>query len=119
MKVGRPQRIAGVVVLVLLGAVGFLPLFGGPGYEQAVASGVVVPVAAAIATALDVSASELEPLECVGRGLATGFGLALVAYATALVHGLRAGMCDLAGGSLLFGLTAGLGAPLKYPKNGS
>jgi hypothetical protein len=112
VTVRRPQRVAAVVVLVLLGAAGFLPLFGGPGYEQSVASGVVVPAAAAIATALDVSASDLEPLECVGTGLATGFGLALVAYATALVHGLRAGMCDLAGGSLLFGLTAGLGAPL-------
>ncbi len=108
----RPQRVAAVVVLVLLGGIGFLPLFGGPGYEQSVASGVVMPAAAAIATALDVSASEMEPLEAVGTGLATGFGLALVAYATALVHGLRAGICDLAGGSLLFGLTAGLGAPL-------
>jgi hypothetical protein len=111
-KLHSPRRIAALVVLVLLGAIGFLPLFGGPGYEQSVASGVIVPTAAAIATAIDVSASELEPLACVGRGIGTGLLLALVAYATALLHGLRAGMCDLAGGSLLFGLTAGMGAPL-------
>jgi hypothetical protein len=112
VKAGAPQRVAAVVVAVLLGVVGFLPLFGGPGYEQAVASGVVVPAAAAIATALDLSATELPPLTCVGRGLAAGLVLALVAYATALLHGLRVGMCDLAGGSLLFALTAGFGAML-------
>jgi hypothetical protein len=111
-SIPRPQRVAAGVVLVLLGAVGFLPLFGGPGYEQSLASGLVVPVSAAIATALDVSSSELEPLACVGRGLGTGLGLALVAYLTALVHGLRVGICDLAGGSLLFALTAGMGGPL-------
>ena len=38
--------------------------------------------------------------------------LALVAFVTALLHGLRAGTCDLWGGALLFVLTAGFGAPL-------
>ena len=33
-------------------AIGFFPLFGGPGYESALAAGVVVPVTAAIAVAL-------------------------------------------------------------------
>ncbi len=111
-RIPLPQRVAAIVVFAVLGAIGFLPLFGGPGYEHALASGLVVPAAAAIATALDVSSSELEPLACVGRGLSTGLGLALVAYVTALLQGLRVGMCDLAGGSLLFGLTAGFGAPL-------
>jgi hypothetical protein len=105
----RPQRVAAVVVFGALSAVGFLPLFGGPGYEQSLASGLVVPSAAAIATALDVSVSVEAPLACFGRGLACGAGLAAVAFATALLHGLRVGLCDLWGGALLFVLTAGAG----------
>jgi hypothetical protein len=110
-----PQRIAGLVVLALLGGIGFLPLFGGPGYEQSLASGLILPSAAAIATALDLSsgdAARWAPLPCVARGLLTGLAFAAVAFLTALLHGLRVGICDLWGGTLLFLLTAGLGAPL-------
>jgi tetratricopeptide (TPR) repeat protein len=109
----RPQRVAAVVVLASLGAIGFLPLFGGPGYEHAVASGLVVPSAAAIATALELAALPCPaPLGCAARGLASGVALAGLAYLTAIAHGLRAGMCDFLGGSLLFALTAGMGALL-------
>src|SRR5438445_687581 len=45
----RPYVIAGSIVAVVMGVVGFLPLFGGPGYEHAIATGLVVPSAAAIA----------------------------------------------------------------------
>ena len=108
-----PQRVAAAVVFVSLGAIGFLPLFGGPGYEHAVASGLVVPSAAAIATALELAALPCPaPLGCAARGLASGAALAAIAYATAIAHGLRAGMCDFWGGSLLFALTAGMGALL-------
>ena len=110
--VPHPQRVAALVVLVLLGAIGFLPLFGGPGYEQSLASGLIVPSAAAIATALDVSAAELAPSACVARGLGTGLALAGIAFMTAITQGLRVGLCDLWGGTLLFALTAGLGGPL-------
>jgi tetratricopeptide (TPR) repeat protein len=107
----HPQRVAAIVVFVLLAAVGFLPLFGGPGYEQSLASGLVVPVAAAIAVALELSAtSDVAPLNCVGRGVGTGAMLAGVAYLTALLHGLRVGICDFWGGTVLFALTAGFGA---------
>jgi hypothetical protein len=106
----RPQRVAVVVVFVALGAIGFLPLFGGPGYEQSLASGLVVPSAAAIATALELSASDFDPFAGVRCGLASGGRLAVVAFATALLHGLRAGMCDLAGGAWLFLFTAGVGS---------
>jgi tetratricopeptide (TPR) repeat protein len=108
-----PQRVAAAVVVVGLGAVGFLPLFGGPGYEHAVASGLLVPSAAAIATALELSALPCPaPLGCAARGLASGAALADLAYLTAIAHGLRAGMCDFWGGTLLFALTAGMGALL-------
>jgi hypothetical protein len=107
-----PRGVASLVVFGSLAAVGFLPLFGGPGYEHAVASGVVAPSAAAIATALEVSAAAWTPVAGVRRGLSTGALLAGVAFATALLHGLRAAMCDFWGGAVLFVLTAGFGAVL-------
>ena len=95
---------------MVLAAVGFLPLFAGPGYEQALASGLVVPAAAAIATAIDVSASNVAPFAGIARGVATGCALALVAFSTAILQGLRVGMCDFSGGAVFYGLTAGWGA---------
>jgi hypothetical protein len=107
------QRIAAAVVFVAVGAIGFLPLFGGPGYEHSLASGLVVPSAAAVATALELSAMECPgPPAGVARGLASGAALALVALATSFLHGLRVGFCDLAGGVVFFALTAGFGALL-------
>jgi len=111
----REPRLACAFVGVSLLVVGFLPLFGGPGYEQALASGLIVPSTAAVATACELSRPEgraPSPIACVGRGVQTGLVLAGVAFATALVHGLRVGMCDLPGGALSFALTALLGAVL-------
>src|SRR5580692_5721058 len=91
------QRIAGAFVAVSLLGVGFLPLFGGPGYEQSLASGLLVPSAAAIATACELSAvPSPSPLRCIGRGVASGLSLSGLAFVTALLHAARAGMCDLA-----------------------
>jgi hypothetical protein len=109
----RAQRWAALVVGGVLLGVGFLPLFGGPGYEQALASGLLVPSAAALATSYDLLQSDPpSPLGCVGRGLASGLLLSGIAFATALVHGLRVGFCDLSGAAIGFALTAGLGAML-------
>ncbi len=111
----RAQRMAAAAVFASLSAVGFVPLFGGPGYEQSIASGLIVPSAAALATSLDVSAgsaARASPLACVSRGLVSGAFLAAVALLTALLHGLRVGMCDAWGGTVLFLLTAGCGALL-------
>jgi hypothetical protein len=105
--------VAALVVLVVVGAAGFLPLFGGPGYEHSVASGVVVPTAAAIATALELSAlRDLPPVACVARGVATGAVLAGIALLTAWLHVLRVGACDPWGGTVFFALTAGAGSAL-------
>src|SRR5450631_4483255 len=109
----RAQRRAGVAVAVVLTGVGFLPLFGGPGYEHALASGLVVPSAAAIATGFDLAGTDAPtPSSCVGRGILSGLALAGIAFATALGHGLRVGFCDLPGGALDFALTAGFGSVL-------
>jgi tetratricopeptide (TPR) repeat protein len=106
----RGLRVTAGVVFVLLGAIGFLPLFGGPGYEHSLASGLVVPSAAAVLVALQVSSAvDAPPGPWVSRGIATGLVLAGVAFATALLHGVRVGFCDVAGGATLFALTAGVG----------
>jgi hypothetical protein len=106
----RPQLVAAIVVFAVLMGIGFLPLFGGPGYEQSLASGLVVPAAAAVATAVELSSSRISPLAGLVRGLVSGALLAGVAFGTSLLHGLRAGFCDLWGGALFFALTAGCGA---------
>ena len=104
-----PYARAGLFVLVALGAVGFLPLFGGPGYEQALATGLIVPSAAAIAIALDTARSERTPLASVARGVCLGLALAGVALLTALLHAARVGICELWGALLYFALTSALG----------
>jgi tetratricopeptide (TPR) repeat protein len=105
-----PQTIAAFFVFLAMGGIGFLPLFGGPGYEHALASGLIVPSAAAIATAIDRLRRASTPLANVARGVVSGLGLAAISFATALMHAVRTGPCDLAGGSLTFIMTAGFGA---------
>ena len=101
------------VVAVLLGAIGFLPLFGGLGYEHALASGLIVPSAAAIATAFELShGAPRAPLASVLRGVSNGALLSVVAFVTALFHGCFVGFCDFWGGARGFFLTAAMGAVL-------
>ena len=112
-RVSRPRVVGALVVGSVVGGAGFVPLFGGPGYESSVASGVVVPSVAAIATAIELSAGrDLAPLGCVLRGIGTGALLAAVALATAWLHVLRVGACDPWGGTVFFVLTAGAGSVL-------
>jgi hypothetical protein len=114
-----PYGRSAVFVLVALGGIGFLPLFDGPGYEQSLATGLLVPSATAIAIALDAArhagagagAGEVArtPLATVGRGVVLGLALAGIALLTALLHAVRVGICELWGALLYFVLTAGLG----------
>ena len=107
----RARIVASAVVLLVLSAIGFLPLFGGPGYEHSLASGLLVPAAAAVTVAIELSSSAgAAPLQCVGRGIFVGVWLATIALSTALLHGIRVGMCDFWGGTVFFLLTAASGA---------
>ncbi|HVH45526.1 MAG TPA: hypothetical protein VM925_24400 [Labilithrix sp.] len=109
----RPYVVGAVVVSVLLGAIGFLPLFGGPGYEQSLATGLVVPSAAAIATAVSTARGDSpSPLASVSRGVLTGLAYGALALVTALLHAARVGICELWGALLYFVLTAVVGAVL-------
>jgi hypothetical protein len=112
----RLDRLAiGVFGASLL--IGFLPLFGGPGYEQALASGVLLPSTSAIGTALALSSAPPSGTRRAGAegapwtyGVRRGATLAGAAYLAALVHGVRVGFCDFWGGTALFVLTAGIGS---------
>ncbi len=106
-----PHRWAAIFVLVALGAVGFLPLFGGPGYEHSLATGLLVPAATAIAIALEGVRSETRtPLALVARGVLLGLALAGLALLTALLHAARVGICEVWGALSYFLITAGAGS---------
>lgn len=106
------MKRAVVVTALATGALGFLPLARGPGYEHALLSGLIVPSIAAIASALDRRSSETSVLSGGLRGIAIGAVMGGVALGTALVWGIFFGFCDLLGGLVFWVLTAGMGAIL-------
>lgn len=108
----RPFVLALALTTLVVGGVGFLPLFDGPGYESALAAGLIVPSAAAIATALELSKARVAPIDALARGFSVGALLVFVAWLVTMVHGLRVGFCDPLGGTTLFVLGPGVGAIL-------
>jgi hypothetical protein len=105
-----------ILAVVAMGGLGFLPVFEGPGYESALAAGLLLPPLAALATALDGLAAARRrpnpppPRDSLARGVVLGAGLAALAWVTSLVHGLRGGVCDALEGSAVFALGPGMGA---------
>jgi len=112
LKRHRGAAIAIVVVVVVLVRVGFIVLFGGLGYEYAVACGLLLPSVCAVWTANAIVAETRErpPIDSVLGGLGRGAVLAMIAIGIGLLHGVRAGVCDLWGGLAGFALGPGLGA---------
>jgi tetratricopeptide (TPR) repeat protein len=108
----RPIRIAAVVAFVIVFLVGFAPLFGPPGYEHALVSGLVAPSCAAIGAALALSRERLSPTAQLLRGCGAGALAAAAAFASALLHGLWSGFCSVGPAALYFLLTAGIGSVL-------
>lgn len=99
-----PYLVCAVIAFVVLAAVGFLPLFGGPGYEAALAAGLVLPSLAAVAAALDGRDRSPPPSVAFVRSVEGAFLLAAVALGLMLLHGLRAGFCDPASGLAIVAL---------------
>lgn len=95
----------------VLGGLGFLPQLAGPGYEAALAAGLVLPTLAGVASALS-AGRHPSPERALLAGLGTGLGLAALGLLTCLLQGLRAGFCDPGEGIVLYLLGPGLGAPL-------
>lgn len=112
-----PVRVTLAIVTVVLGASGFLPLFGGPAYEASLVAGGLLPSSAAVCTALVlVLRARAQPglgisgRSALGFGIAVGSLLAAVGVALSMLHGLRVGFCDLEGGLWLMLLGPGFGA---------
>ena len=119
LRTRAEQGALGASALLLLG-IGFAPQFGGPGYESALAGGLVLPSAAAIGSALvaararrdEPSGAPQAAFDALGRGLAFGAVLAVLGAAIATLHGLRAGFCDAPLGYELWATGPGPGAAL-------
>ncbi|HYO94082.1 MAG TPA: tetratricopeptide repeat protein [Polyangiaceae bacterium] len=111
MGTSRTEQVGYGLALLGLGVLGFLPQFGGPGYEAALGAALILPALNAVVTALGALA-EGSPRAAFERGLLRGFILSAGGLAVTLLHGARVGMCDTAEGVLLFLLSAGFGALL-------
>ena len=102
-------------LLAALG-LGFLPLFGGPGYESALGLGLLLPLPTACACALDArQPGAAAPRSALGELLrALRFALILLGaqLLVLLLHGARVGFCDAREGllSFLLGPVAGVRA---------
>jgi len=105
------KRAAVVTALAFL-AYGFIPQFGGPGYEAALGAGLVLPAITAISAAFDGARRRQAPLDAFGRGLIFGAVLAVVGLAVVLIHGVRVGFCDVPWGIELYLLAPFPGALL-------
>jgi tetratricopeptide (TPR) repeat protein len=98
-----------LIVLAVAAGLGSLPPLAGPGYEYALACGVLLPPLVAIVTAIELTHQPRPAFSALGRGMYNAIGLALLAYIVSLLHGLRAGFCNAQDGSLLFLLGPGMG----------
>jgi tetratricopeptide (TPR) repeat protein len=98
----RAVRVTAVVVGLAFVGFGFIPQFGGPGYESALGAGLVLPAASALCLAFDLAGRRVAPLEAFGRGLSVGFALSLLGLLVVLGHGLRVGICDASWGLELY-----------------
>jgi len=109
----HPLQIGLVVVVLAMSALGFIPLFGGPGYEISLGAGILLGFVVAICTALSVlPEGDAALIDVLSRGLAVGGALASAAWLTTLVHGARVGFCDVRTGTESFALGPGVGALL-------
>jgi formylglycine-generating enzyme required for sulfatase activity len=98
----RSRHVGAALALLVSGLTGFIPQFGGPGYEAALAAGIVLPSAAALMTALEVAEARPGASGAFARGVAVGAVVALGGLVLMLLHGARVGFCDPAEGVLIF-----------------
>jgi tetratricopeptide (TPR) repeat protein len=108
----RAAQVGLAVVVIGMAAIGFIPLFGGPGYESSLGAGILLGFVVTVTTALGTLAlpDQTPAIDVLSRGLSTGALLALAAWLTTFAHGLRVGYCDALAGSESFALGPGVGA---------
>src|SRR5450432_4468236 len=98
----RAARVASLCVTLGFVGFGFVPQFGGPGYESALAAGLILPAATALGVAFEVAGRRVTPLVAFEHGLSLGFWLAVLGFLIVLGHGLRVGICDAGWGIHLY-----------------
>ena len=92
-------------------------MFGGPGYESALALGLVLPLPVALACAARVLRASApvdagRPIQALSAGLCFALGVVGIQVVVLLLHGARAGFCDAGQGLLLFALGPACGVLL-------
>jgi hypothetical protein len=103
--------------LLAHGALGFVPLFGGPGYEAALALGLILPLPVACLSAARAhdgvsSAAARAPLDLLGAAIRFALVLIGVHLLVSSLHGARVGFCDPLQGLLAFLLGPAAGVVL-------
>ncbi|HEY1536235.1 MAG TPA: hypothetical protein VGF76_19575, partial [Polyangiaceae bacterium] len=101
-RIPDAPRVCALITALAFLSYGFIPQFGGPGYEAALVAGLVLPAVTAIGVAFEVGALRGTPLEAFGLGLKRGFWLSALGLLIVLCHGLRVGFCDAAWGIELY-----------------
>ena len=106
-----------LATLLVHALLGFVPLFGGPGYEAALALGILLPLPVAAASALrarralhDESGSD--PLQLLTASIRFALWLVLAHALVLALHGARVGFCDPKDGLFLFALGPATGTLL-------
>ena len=108
----RTRRLGALFTVVLLGGLGFLPQFAGPGYEAALLAGVVLPGLSAIVSAIESARERYRPVAGTLGGAGLGAVFAALGFVTVLAHGARVGFCDPSEGFYLYLLGPGAGSVL-------
>ncbi|HEY3667679.1 MAG TPA: hypothetical protein VGL19_16870, partial [Polyangiaceae bacterium] len=101
-RIPDAPRVSALIVACAFLSYGFIPQFGGPGYEAALGAGLVLPAVTAIGVAFEVARQRTTPLSAFGLGLSRGFWLAALGLLIVLGHGLRVGFCDAGWGIELY-----------------
>ncbi|HET7545553.1 MAG TPA: tetratricopeptide repeat protein [Polyangiaceae bacterium] len=102
LRRARSVRVAASFVALSFLAYGFIPQFGGPGYESALAAGLLLPATSALCVSFGVAGRRVTPLAAFGRGISVGFCLAVLGALIVFGHGLRVGLCDVGWGLELY-----------------
>lgn len=105
--------------VLVAGGLGFLPLFGGPGYESALALGLLLPLPVAGISALTAHrarggrlGTSRAPFDVLSASIRFALALLGAHFVVLLLHGARAGFCDPLSGLLLFALGPASGVVL-------
>ncbi len=111
-RANRALAIGGGLVFLVGLALGFVPAFGGPGYEVALVYGILLSNITAVAVSFDLVRKSLAPFDQLSRGAAAGAAYFALGLLLSMFHGLRTGFCDPWSGLEVMLLGPGVGCVL-------